>query len=74
MQLSSNESRASSSRGNDCGWSSDELPDLDDDFNVVDEGEAYDLGLAKQTALKKRKSLVQSYELTQRFQTIWSAI
>ena len=47
VQLSSDDSPTSLGRANDYGWSCDELPDLDDDFNAVDEGEACDLGLAK---------------------------
>ena len=74
VQLSTDGNPASLGRGDDCGWSSDEIPDLGDDFDVVDEGEACDLGVTKQRGQKKRKSPVRNYELTRRFQTIWSAI
>ena len=74
VHVSSEESPGLASRGDACGWSFDDLPDFQDDFDVVNEGEACDLGLTKQASKKKRTKPVRSYELTRRFQTVWSAI
>ena len=74
VHVSSEESPGLAGRGDACRWSSDDLPDFQDDFDVVDEGEACDLGLTKQVGKKKHTKPVRSYELIRRFQIVWSAI
>ena len=53
VHVSNEESPGSAGRGDACGWSSDDLPDFQNDFDIVDEGEACDLGLTKQVSKKK---------------------
>ena len=57
-------------------WTNKDVPDFDDNDDLVgmDAGEATNLGLRQDGSTSKRRHPRRSYDLTRRFQTVWSAL